>query len=80
VSAVSRDVEARSRSHFNFAILEPQPCCTAQYHDELVICLIVPEASRRSVTVGDNPFDAYVLRCQERLDQFVGQLLRQIGE
>lgn len=43
---VSGDVEERSGLQFDFTIVESQPSCTLQHHDELVFGLIVPKAIR----------------------------------
>lgn len=77
---VGRDVHVVPWLHLDHAILELQPCHTFQQDDPLVQRLVIPEPFGRGVAVGDNSLDTHVGSGQDRLNNLLGQLLRQFIE
>ena len=55
------------------SVLESEPGRTLDKQHEFVFVLVVPESVGRGVAVGDDPLDAAVLGCDERLGEFVGK-------
>ncbi len=74
------DVHEIARLQFDLAILKAEPCLPFQYHDPLVLVLVVPEAFGTCLARGDDSLDADVLVLRENVDQFGGKIGRQIGE
>ena len=63
-----------------FVPFESQPGGPAQQHDALVLRLIVPKALGRCVGQRDNSFDPNAGAAQDYLQEFFGQVCRQIGQ
>ncbi len=74
------DVDKIAYFHVDHTILEPQLGRAFQDDDPFMLGLVVPEVGRRRVTVRDDPFDANVFGSDEDLDEFFGEILRQIVE
>ena len=51
-----------------------------KHDDPLVLRLVVPEVGGRGVAVRDDPLDLHVAGTEENLDEFLGQVLRQVIE
>lgn len=81
VPPVGRDVDEHPRPQFYRLLpLESQPGRPLQEKDPFVGLLVVPEALGRGVAQRDDPLDAEARRAEERLDQFLGQVIGEVGE
>src|SRR6185437_9290070 len=79
MAQVSRDVDERANLHLErLFTFEPQPCRSTHNQHPLIAGLIVPEARRACVAVGDDAFYAQSRRSQQRLEQFFRHGSRQI--
>lgn len=74
------DVHEVTDLHFDHAILKLQPRRPLQDDHPLVLRLVVPEICGGSVAVRNDPFDPHVSGLNERLDDFLGQVLGEVIE
>jgi hypothetical protein len=59
------------------AVLEAQTGGAAQQHDELIVCLVVPEASWTRLAGRDDALDAHATLLDQKLELLLGLALGQ---
>ena len=82
VLAMGRDVEEVPDTQLGglCLVLEAELCGPLQHDDPLSLVLIVPEPLGRGMAMRDDPFDADILSGEQRGEQLLGQLVRDVVE
>jgi hypothetical protein len=80
VASMSRDIQEITGAKLNGPIVEPDSRCSLNDENPFIMRLVVPKASRRSVTVRNDSFNAKTAGGQKRLELFVRKIGLDIGE
>lgn len=80
VLEVGRDMDIVAGFHFNdvIVLLETESRPAFHQDDPFMILLIVPESLGRSMSFGYDSFDYKTVRRQDILEQFVGDVIRNV--